>query len=123
VKQGEYEIFISDIVFSEIAAASDEKNAQLSELITEYQPKELYVNNDVLLLAEKYIQEGALPERAEFDSKHAAIATFHEIDALISWNLKHLANFKKMEKINSVNLKEGYLKRLELMTPMEVSNG
>jgi len=123
VKQGEYEIFISDIVFSEIAAASDEKNAQLSELITEYQPKELYVNDDVLLLAEKYIQEGALPERAEFDSKHVAIATFYEIDALISWNLKHLANFKRMEKINSVNLKEGYLKRLELMTPMEVSNG
>jgi len=121
VKQGEYEIFISDVVFREIAKASEEKNAQLSELIAEYQPQELYANDDVLLLAEKYIQEGALPERAEFDSQHAAIATFHEIDALISWNLKHLANLKRMKKINSVNLKEGYLKRLELMTPMEVS--
>jgi len=91
-------------------------------LIAEYQPQELEINDAILLLAEKYIQEGALPERAEEDSKHAAIATFHEIDALISWNLKHLANFKKMEKINSVNLKEGYLKRLVLMTPMEVSH-
>jgi len=122
VKQGEYEIFVSDVVFEEIAKASGEKNAILSDLIAEYQPQELEINDAILLLAEKYIQEGALPERAEEDSKHAAIATFHEIDALISWNLKHLANFKKMEKINSVNLKEGYLKRLVLMTPMEVSH-
>lgn len=38
------------------------------------------------------------------------------------WNLKHLANFKKMELINAVNMKAGYFKRLELITPMEVSD-
>lgn len=123
IKQGEYEIFISDIVLTEIAKASEEKNAQLSELIAEYQPKKLETNDEIIFLSEKYIQEGALPERAEFDSQHAAIATFHEIDVLISWNLKHLANLKRMKKINSINLKEGYIKQLELMTPMEVSNG
>jgi hypothetical protein len=44
------------------------------------------------------------------------------MDALISWNLKHLANLRKMERINAVNKKLGYSKRLELITPMEVSN-
>ena len=44
------------------------------------------------------------------------------MDALISWNLKHLANFRRMEMINGINLKQGYGKRLELITPMEVSD-
>jgi hypothetical protein len=41
-------------------------------------------------------------------------------DALISWNNKHLANLRKMEKINGVNLSEGYTKPLELVNPMVV---
>jgi hypothetical protein len=44
------------------------------------------------------------------------------MDALISWNLKHLSNLKKMKMINGINMKEGYFKRLELITPMEVSD-
>jgi len=56
------------------------------------------------------------------DAKHAAIATVFQMDAVISWNLRHLANYKKMELINSVNFKMGYNKRLELITPMEVSD-
>ena len=56
------------------------------------------------------------------DTIHAAMATAYEMDALISWNLKHLSNLKKMEMINGNNMKEGYFKRLELITPMEVSD-
>lgn len=48
------------------------------------------------------------------------VATVYEMDALITWNNRHLANLRKMEKINSINLKEGYTKHLELVNPMEV---
>jgi hypothetical protein len=51
-----------------------------------------------------------------------AAATVFEMDALISWNLKHLSSLRRMEMINGVNLKEGYTKRLQLITPMEVSD-
>lgn len=122
VQQGQYEIFISDIVFREIAKASGEKQSLLGELIAMYAPQELEMTEEVLRLAQSYLQEMALPERAIEDARHVAVATVYEIDALISWNLKHLANLKRMEKINGVNLKEGYVKRLELLTPMEVSN-
>ncbi|MBA4419175.1 MAG: hypothetical protein C0392_14900 [Syntrophus sp. (in: bacteria)] len=53
---------------------------------------------------------------------HAAMATIFELDALISWNLRHLSNLRKMEMINGINMREGYRKRLELITPMEVSD-
>ena len=45
----------------------------------------------------------------------------YEIDAVISWNFRHLANLRKAELFNSVNLERGYTRRLELVTPIEVS--
>ncbi len=122
VQQGQYDIFISGIVFRKMAKASQEKQAMLVELITNSHPQELEITEEALELAHRYLQEVALPERAIEDSRHVALATVYEMDALISWNLKHLANLRRMEKINGVNFKEGYAKRLELITPMEVSN-
>ncbi len=122
IKQGEYEVFISDAVIEEINKADDEKKAMLLKLIKDFQPKRLVINELMVGLSSKYIQEGVLPESNKTDALHAAVATMYEMDALISWNLKHLANFKKMEMINGINMKEGYLKRLELITPMEVSD-
>jgi hypothetical protein len=122
VKQGAYQIFISDVVFEEIAKASSQKRDLLIGLMTEYQPQKLEINQTILNLADKYLAQNVLPARAIADSKHAAVASVYELDALISWNLKHLANLRKMEKINGVNLIEGYSKRLELITPLEVSN-
>ncbi len=121
IKKGAYEIFISEVVLKEIARASHRKRELLLQLIAEYRPQELDVNEAVLELADQYLAQGILPMTADADSKHAAVATVYELDALISWNLKHLANLRKMEKINGVNLTQGYVKKLELITPLEVS--
>ncbi len=122
IKQGEYEIFISETVIKEIGKADSNKRQLLLEIIKKYRPKELVINEKVLSLAQRYVIEGVLSANQMEDAVHAAVATVFEMDALISWNLKHLANFRKMEMINGINMKEGYLKRLELITPMEVSD-
>jgi len=122
VKQGSYDIFISNLVVEEIAEAAAEKRVLLFHLLTEYQPQKLPIRETVLELAHQYLTQGALPGSAEADAIHAAVATVHELDVLISWNLRHLANFNKMAKINAVNLARGYTKKLELITPLEVIN-
>lgn len=122
IRQGEYEIFISDIVVEEIGKADDSKKRSLLDIIAEYGPTMLIISEEVAGLAQQYISEGALPASKIEDAMHAAVATVFEVDALISWNLKHLANLKKMELINAINIKAGYFKRLELITPMEVSD-
>lgn len=122
IKKGEYEIFISDVVIEEIGRASGEKRSLILNVIKNYKPIKLIINEEVVELAKYYISEGILPQEKFEDSTHAAIATIFEMDALISWNLRHLANLKKMEMINGVNMKKGYYKRLELITPMEVSD-
>jgi len=121
IQQGKYEIFISSVVFDEINRALSTKQQALLQLIKTYHPKELELFEDVFLLADRYIQEQVLPPRATDDAKHVAVATHYAMDALISWNLKHLANLRKRRMIQSVNLKEGFSSQLDLLTPMEVS--
>ena len=99
VKHGYYTIYISEIVLNEIARAPEEKRQKLLNLIREYQPITLKLNMDIVNLAQQYLQEGALPKKADEDAQHAAIATIYELDALISWNLRHLANLRRMEKL------------------------
>lgn len=122
IKNGSYAIYISDVVLDEIDKAQEAKRTLLIDLIKVYSPLRLTLNEEISELAQKYLAERILPENKMEDALHAAAATVYEMDALISWNLKHLSNFKKMEMINGINLKEGYLKRLELITPMEVSD-
>jgi hypothetical protein len=50
---------------------------------------------------------------------HAAITGVYNLDALISWNCKHLANMVRRNKINSINIRYGY-KPIDIFTPMEV---
>lgn len=120
IKQGRYEIFISQTVLNEIDRADEPKKSQLMALIKGYQPQELDITHEVTDLSKEYISQRIIPGAKIEDSLHVAVSTVYEMDALISWNNRHLANLTKMEKINSVNLKEGYTKHLEIITPMEV---
>jgi predicted nucleic acid-binding protein len=122
IKQGAYNIFISDMVVTEVTRAAAKKRELLFHLMTEYHPQKLAIGDAVLELADQYLTQGVLPKGASADATHAAVATVYELDALISWNLRHLANFNKMAKINGVNSLAGYAKKLELITPLEVLN-
>lgn len=72
-------------------------------------------------LAKSYMSRGIVPEKKEDDALHVAIATVAEMDALGTWNYQHLANLRKAELFHSVSLEMGYFKKLEIVTPMEVS--
>lgn len=81
---------------------------------------ELYITQEVTDLSKKYISQKIIPAKKVEDALHVAAATVYEMDALITWNNRHLANLRKMEKVNSINLMEGYTKHIELVNPMEV---
>ena len=61
------------------------------------------------------------PKKIE-DAMHIAVATVEELDAVVTWNYRHLANLRKSELFYSVNLEKGYSKKIEIITPMEVLN-
>ena len=40
----------------------------------------------------RIFQSGLLPPTAEINATHIALATFHRMDILLTWNCRHIAN-------------------------------
>ena len=80
---------------------------------------EYLVNDEMLKLAEKYIEQKIVSEAYYNDALHIAIATVLGVDVLVSWNFKHIVNLNRIKLFNSVNLREGYI-NLEIRSPREV---
>ena len=67
-----------------------------------------------------YLDKNIIPEKKIEDALHIAVCSVFNIDILLSWNYRHMANVNKENKIMSVNIAEGYNKQLRIITPMEV---
>ena len=50
------------------------------------------VNDEVLALAQSLMIEIPLPEKADVDAVHIAVAAVNGLDYLVTWNCKHIAN-------------------------------
>ena len=81
--------------------------------------EEYVVNDEMLKLAEKYMEQKIVSENYYADALHIAVATVIGVDVLVSWNFKHIVNLDKIKLFNSVNLREGY-SILEIRSPREV---
>lgn len=118
-----YSLNISDIVIMEIDKDPDSKHRKkLMDIIKSHRIHVLGNENadEIQKLAKQYITKGVIPKSKPNDALHIAYATVHEMDILLSWNFKHLANVNKEIKIQAINIQEGYRYPLRLISPLEV---
>ena len=123
IRSGKYRIFISAVVVDEVSRTSDAvKRRKLLDIIEEYDLESLDIddNEEIRRMAEVYIVKGVIPLRKIEDALHVAICTVKEMDVLLSWNYKHLANINRELRILAANLEEGYTHPFRMVTPMEV---
>lgn len=72
---------------------------------------------EVAGLAEILVREKVMPLPAvSGDATHVAAATFHRMDYLLTWNVKHLANPNKREHMAAVCLRLGLIPP-QIVTP------
>jgi predicted nucleic acid-binding protein len=116
LKMGTYDIIISDILLTEISRSEVPSSQQLEGKLSEIILEIVSVNEDIYSLAQKYIDEGIIPQKYQDDALHIAFATYNEVDALISWNFKHMVNLKTIRGVNGINRMLGF-KELEILTP------
>jgi hypothetical protein len=64
----------------------------------------LIINDDISDLADEYIKLLKNPEKSKIDTYHLAFAVWYNIDFLITWNCRHIANAINIQKINKYNL-------------------
>ena len=118
--------YVSRIVFEEINNTENiEKRTKLLETFTKYPNIKTLIaedNNieDIELLVKSYFDNNVIPRKNIADAFHIAYSTVFQMDILLSWNFKHLANINKEQKIIIVNKSNGFYYPFRMTNPLEV---
>jgi predicted nucleic acid-binding protein len=109
---------ISNITIAEVLQAPEEVKNLLQHPALKKAEK-VYLDEEAVVLAEAYIQEGVVSQSNRVDAQRIAVATVYRVDILVSWNFHHIVRWSRIRAFNGVNLKRGY-PQLEIRSPREV---
>ena len=76
----------------------------------------LDITPEIAGIVKAYIDHKLMPKDDAGDAAHLAVASYHEVDYLMTWNCRHLANANKFEHIRKINQRLGLLTP-EIVTP------
>jgi predicted nucleic acid-binding protein len=113
---GKYDIYISQVVLTEIQKCSEPKRAKMLRRMREIEFTVLNESDEVEYLANEYIKAGVLKAKSSDDCFHIAYAVINNCDVIVSWNFKHLVNFRTIDKVRVVNAINRY-KEIGIISP------
>ncbi len=113
----EFDFFISQFVVEECSAGDPGAARERLNLIGDI--PELDITDDAKALAKKLLADVPLPDNAEVDALHVAVATVHGIDYLLTWNCTHIANAVLRHRIEAVCRANGF-EPPTICTPQEL---
>ncbi len=116
-RRSEFEVFVSEFVIAESSQGHPEASNRRMAAIEGI--PELDVTGEVKQLAKALIAEGPIPEQAEIDAYHIAVATVNGMDYLLTWNCSHIANAAMRPKVEAVCRSHGYEPPI-ICTPQEL---
>lgn len=116
-KRHEHDFFTSEVVLEEISFGEPEMASNRLHLL----------NNVPVLLANDHAQEltasilssGVLPPAADRDAAHIALATCYNMDILLTWNCRHIANAVIQSRLRKIVETRGWQLPV-LCTPEEL---
>ena len=122
IRSGEYRAVMSEIVLEELEDAPQ----RVKEIVLSLPEKGLEfitITEEIIQLRNEYEIAGILGPKWIDDMTHVAAATIAGVDAIVSWNFKHIVRLDKMKAYNQVNLQNGY-GILTIISPKEaIING
>lgn len=119
-RRREFECYISQVVLDEAAAGDPEEAKKRVAIIGDFPVLEATEEAESLAVA--IMAAGVIPSRAVRDAAHIAVAAVSNIDYLLTWNCKHLANAQIIRRISVVCNKAGYNMPI-ICTPEELMGG
>ena len=120
LRRSNFKLYISQVVLDEIAEGDSEIAAQRLEILRDFPLLEL--NQAVRDLAGQFLARSNLPPKAADDAVHIATATVYDLDYLLTWNCKHIANAQIQRKLAEISLDFGYQLPI-ICTPYELLGG
>ncbi|MBN1346989.1 MAG: PIN domain-containing protein [Phycisphaerae bacterium] len=114
-QRGLHELLISVEVLRELSSPSFPQKDEA--LLLTSQVSALPINQDARGLARILVREKAMPGPEEAgDAVHLAVAIVHQVDCVLSWNVRHLANPRKIAHLREICRRAGYVVP-EITTP------
>ena len=121
VRVGQYVVLISRITLEELAGAPAMVLENM-ESLPQTSIERIPMVQEARELAASYLEAEILGHASAEDASHVAIATVAGADLILSWNFKHIVNYERIRKFNSVNLMNGY-KSLDIRSPWDLEYG
>lgn len=103
---GEYRVCTSMLVRRELERIEEPHRSSYLRLLTGLENLEL--TEESAILAEGYISRGIFHRKFIADALHVALASFHKIDYVVTWNFGHLANVRKQARLRMFNTAAGF---------------
>ena len=110
----------SPAVIEELSDGISEKTRDRIALVENLEI--LPITADIRQITQLYIDRFIMPQDPSGDALHLAIASFHRMDTLLTWNRSHIANVSKIPIIQRINRELG-LATPELTTPLNYLGG
>ncbi len=111
-------LVLSDLTLEELKGAPENVRRRLAQIPSAHM-ETITTSRAAEALADTYIDQGVVSGQMRADALHIALATIARVDALVSWNFKHIVNLKRIRAYNEVNVAQGY-PEIEIRTPTEV---
>jgi len=112
-----YSAFVSTLVLEEISMANVDEAGKRLEAVSDFPL--LKIIPEVAELANFYFLKLNIPEKARADSYHLALAAWHGMDYLVTWNCAHIANARLKRILEENNIARG-IKTPTICTPEEL---
>ena len=109
--------FVSPFVIQEISLGDEQAAKKRNNAIHDFPVLEL--NREIQNLAQQYFVALKIPDKAKLNASHLAVAVWHEMDYVLSWNCKHIVSGRVKKVLEEINNKLN-LKTPILCTPEEL---
>ncbi len=106
LKRHKHELFTSQVVLGEIGFG--EKPMAKRRLETMHGLPLLQAIDEVKEFAGKILASGLLPATADRDATHIALASAYEMDILLTWNYRHIANATIEQRLRNLATAAGF---------------
>ena len=116
--QGEVRFLLSDLAVEELTNAPQGVKDAVSS-IPRQNMERVPVGAEAKSLAAAYMTSRVVPAASEGDALHVAAATVAGANLIVSWNFKHIVNYRRIQLFNSVNLAMGY-PLIDIRSPLEL---
>jgi len=116
IKAGEFDIALSEVTIRELDQCPEPKRLKFINHLKEIRYSLIKLDDKIESFTRKFIENEVLTEKSIDDCRHIACSIVYGCDIIVSWNFKHIVNYKTIDGVKRVSLMTGY-KDISIYTP------